>query len=501
MDLFNLIILHTIQIGLDKILVSPDGDVTITNDGATILGQIQMGDEIAKLLSQLSKSQDDEIGDGTTGVIVLAGALFEQAELLLDKGVHPIKICEGFERASQIAVRHMESVSEKVDFDLENREGLMKAARTALGSKVVSKYQDLFAKIAVDAVFKVADLKRRDVNFDLIKIETKTGGSIGETTIVSGVVINKEFSHPQMPKVVKNPKIAILTCPFEPPKPKTKHRLEISSKEGYMELFNYEQEKFKNMIDTLKKEGVTCVMCQWGFDDEANHLLYQHNLPAVRWVGGPDIELIAIATGGRIIPRFEDISEASLGSCGLIREVSFGTTKERMLIIENCAKMGATTVLIRGGSSMIVEEAKRSLHDAMCVVRNLIRDNRVVYGGGAVDVSCALAVTEAAEATSSVEQQVMLAFASALESIPMLLSENSGLSPIETLAEIKSSQVNEKDHSIGLDCMKRVVDSMRKTWITDPLVCKRSQLYMATQLTKMILKIDDVIIPKSIGME
>merc|ERR1712038_1524542 len=208
------------------------------------------------------------------------------------------------------------------------------------------------------------------------------GGRLEDTVLVQGIVLDKEISHPQMPKTIKDAKIAILTCPFEPPKPKTKHTLEIKDAEAYDKLFKAEQKYFIDQVELCKKSGATLVLCQWGFDDEANHLLLQNNLPAVRWVGGVEIEHIAIATGGRIVPRFSELSEDKLGKAGLVREISFGNTKERMIVIEDCANSNAVTVLVRGGNKMIVEEAKRSLHDAMCVVRNLIKDNRVVYGGG-----------------------------------------------------------------------------------------------------------------------
>lgn len=481
--------------GLDKILISPDGDITVTNDGATILDQMEVQHQIAKLLVQLSKSQDDEIGDGTTGVVVLAGALLEQAESLLDKGIHPIRISDGFERACNVAVAHLEKVSDEITFSKENTEILMRTAKTCLGSKIVSKFHDLYAKMAVDAVLAVADLERKDVDFELIKIDGKMGGSLADSKLVYGVVIDKDMSHPQMPKEIRDAKIAILTCPFEPPKPKTKHKLDISSVEEYQKLQEYEKAKFEEMIKQVKDSGANFVICQWGFDDEANHLLLQNGLQAVRWVGGPEIELIAIATNGRIVPRFEELSPEKLGKAGLIREISFGTTKDRMIVVEECANTRAVTVFVRGGNKMIIDEAKRSLHDAICVVRNLVRDQRIVYGGGAAEITCSLAVSNAADEISSIEQYAMRAFASALDSTPLALAENSGLSPIDALAEVKSRQVTENNPRLGIDCNLTGNNDMRDQHVFDPLISKRSQFYLATQLVKMVLKIDDVIRP------
>ncbi len=354
------------------------------------------------------------------------------------------------------------------------------------------------AEIAVNAILAVADMDRKDVDFELIKVEGKVGGKLEDTVLVKGVVIDKDFSHPQMPKNVKDAKIAILTCPFEPPKPKTKHKLDVTSVEDYKKLHAYEKEKFEEMVDQVtkrerfvfipgqfsdtyflqqvKKTGCNLVICQWGFDDEANHLLLQRELPAVRWVGGPEIELIAIATGGRIVPRFSELTSEKLGYAGVVRELSFGTTKDHMLVIEKCKNSRAVTIFIRGGNKMvipalastdnfrknlyfffflkIIEEAKRALHDALCVVRNLIRDSRVVYGGGAAEISCSLAVSQAANDIASLEQYAMRAFGDALETIPLALAENSGQAAIQNLAELKSRQIKENNPRLGVDCLQ-----------------------------------------------
>ncbi|KAK6333330.1 T-complex protein 1 subunit epsilon, variant 3 [Orbilia javanica] len=440
--------------GLDKILISPDGDITVTNDGATILSQMEITNHIAKLLVELSKSQDDEIGDGTTGVVVLAGALLEQAADLIDKGIHPIRIADGYDEACEIAVAHLDNISDVVDFTRENTENLLRSAKTSLGSKIVSIAHDKFTKIAVDAVLAVADLERKDVDFELIKVDGKVGGALEDSVLVKGVIIDKDMSHPQMPRVVEDAKLAILTCAFEPPKPKTKHKLDITSVDEFKKLQAYEKNKFEEMVKQIKDTGANLVICQWGFDDEANHLLLQNELPAVRWVGGPEIELIAIATNGRIVPRFEDLSAEKLGRAGIVRELSFGTTRDRMLVIEECANTRAVTVFVRGSNKMIIDEAKRALHDALCVVRNLVKDNRIVYGGGAAEIACSLRVAEEADKRPGLEQYAMRAFANALDAIPMALAENSGLSPIETLAQIKSRQVREKSFRLGVDCMQ-----------------------------------------------
>jgi len=287
--------------------------------------------------------------------------------------------------------------------------------------------------------------------------------------------------------------MVILTCPFEPPKPKTTHTVAIKTVEQYIELAKQEQDYFLKMIKLVKDSGANLVICQWGFDDEANHLLLANDLPAVRWVGGVEIELIAIATGGRIVPRFEQITPQKLGRAGLVKEISIGTTKDRMILIENCANSKAVTIFVRGGNKTIIEEAKRSIHDALCVGRNLIRDNRIMYGGGSVEISCSLAVSRTADKISSIEQYAVRAFADALESIPLALAENSGFSAIETLSEVKHHQIKDNNPYLGIDCMNKGTLDMKEQHVIEGYNAKRQQFLLATQVVKMILKIDDVL--------
>ncbi|KAJ0038115.1 hypothetical protein Pint_23603 [Pistacia integerrima] len=481
--------------GMDKMLQSPDGDVVITNDGATILEQMDVDNQIAKLMVELSRSQDYEIGDGTTGVVVLAGALLEQAEQLLERGIHPIRIAEGYEMASRIAFEHLDRIAQKFEFEVSNIEPLVQTCMTTLNSKMVNRCKRSLAEIAVKAVLSVADLERKDVNLDLIKVEGKVGGKLEDTELVYGITVDKDMSHPQMPKRIEDAKIAILTCPFEPPKPKTKHKVDIDTVEKFQTLRLQEQKYFDDMVQKCKDVGATLVICQWGFDDEANHLLMHRNLPAVRWVGGVELELIAIATGGRIVPRFQELTPEKLGKAGVVREKSFGTTKDRMLYIEHCANSRAVTIFIRGGNKMMIEETKRSVHDALCVARNLIRNNSIVYGGGSAEVSCSIAVEAAADRYPGVEQYAIRAFADALDFVPMALAENSGLQPIETLSAVKSQQIKENNPYCGIDCNDVGTTDMREQNVFETLIGKQQQILLATQVVKMILKIDDVISP------
>lgn len=580
--------------GMDKLLVSPDGDVAVSNDGATIMGQADFQHEVARLMAQLSRAQDDEAGDGTTGVVVLAGALLEQLYTLLDLNVHPCRLSQSLVEACACACKKLEEIAEVVDIsnligshneinsknsqkiesqkkeskkcpkcdkftqtndnpllndkcllqnilneqvhtremkssecckgsgtccgsgntcnsDCKNsvcdsntksndfcscnisaKDVLVKIAMTALGSKVVGKCRKHLAEVAVEAILSVVDWERRDVNFELIRMEVKEGGRLEDTFLVHGVVLGKEMSHPQMPKTIHDAKIAILTCPFEPPKPKTKHKLDISSVAEYENLRKYEQATFVDMVRKIKESGANLAVCQWGFDDEANHLLLSEGLPAVRWVGGMEIELIAISTGGRIVPRFEELTPEKLGKASLVKEVTMGTTNQSLLTIQGCLNSKAVTIVVRGSSKMVADEAKRSIHDALCVVRNLIRDNRILYGGGACELAASQAVYEEANKRSSYEQYAFRAFSEALETVPMALAENSGLPPINTISEIKALQIKTGNPRLGVDCLNKGTMDMKAQNVVETLLAKKQQIQLATNLVMMICRIDDI---------
>lgn len=451
--------------------------------------------QTARLLVELSQSQDNEIGDGTTGVVVFAGALLEQAQILLDKGIHPLKVSDGFEKACDVAVAKCDEIATELKISADDKEDLIKCATIALGSKVVSKNKRKLAEIAVEAVLSVADMERKDVNLDLIKIVGKCGGSLEDTQFVDGIVIDKDFSHPQMTKSIKDAKICILTCPFEPPKLKTKYGLEIKSAEDYKKLYDREQKYFKDMVKAVKDSGANVVLCQWGFDDEANHLLMKDELPSVRWVGGVEMELLAMATGARIIPRFEEITAEKLGTAGLVEEVGFGTTNERMIVVSETSNSKAVTILVRGGNKMIVAEANRCIHDALCVVRNMIKNHMVVPGGGATELACSITINKFADDIGSVKQYAVRAFADALEEIPMALASNSGYNPIEYLSRLKELQVSEDSPNYGVDALDTGNMNMMEEGVYESVMSKIQQLQLATQVVKMILKIDDVIKP------
>jgi len=290
-------------LGMDKVIRESRKNILITNDGATILDRAKIKGEIRKMIVELSMAQDNEIGDGTTGVVVLTGGLLEQAQKLLENGIHPVRICEGFEHASDMCLSYLEKISQIFDQKLEIFQNLVKAAMTAMNSKIINRSKKKLAEICVKAILAIADLRRRDVNLELIKI----GGNLEKTTLINGIIIDKEFSNPQMPKEIRDVRLSILTCPLEPAKPKSKHKIEIESVENYEDLEKVEQNYFREMINQIKASGTNLVLCQWGFDDEGNHLLLRNKLSAVRWVSGAEIELLSVSTGAQIVPRFNEI--------------------------------------------------------------------------------------------------------------------------------------------------------------------------------------------------
>ena len=370
---------------------------------------------------------------------------------------------------------------------------IVAACEVALGSDIVNLCKRHLAEVCVDAVMAVYDAERKDVNMDLIKIVTKAGGRMEDTSLVRGLLLDKDFSHAQMPKVVENAKVAVLACPFEPPKTKTTTQLNITSVEAYNKLYQQEQDYFRMQVQRVRDAGANVVLCQWGFDDEANHLLLANGINAVRWVGGVELELLAIATGARIVPRFEDLTADRLGRADKISEMSFGTIKEKMIRVEGCPNSNAVTIFVRGGNKMVLAEIQRSIHDALCVARNYLRDRRQVCGGGACEIAMHRAVAEAAKSCKTVEHHAMSTFSDALLTVPQALAENSGLNAIEAVAEVKRRQVETGLTTLGVDCMQLGTNDVREQRVFESLHAKTQQILLATQVVKMILKIDDVI--------
>ncbi|OAG29932.1 T-complex protein 1 subunit epsilon [Nematocida displodere] len=439
--------------GADKAIVSADGEVIITNDGATMLKEMDLeSTAMGRLITQLSTAQDSEIGDGTTSVVIIAAALLREAELLNTRGMHPLKIIRGYEEALEIALKTVDRKSKALT-SAEMRQAMADVGRSTLSSKVISRSIEKYIDIAIEAVESVEDA-RGEINLEMIKVEGET--KTGESEIIRGVYLPKEFSHFQMRKSIDNAQIALLACPFEPPKIKVKHDLNVHGVEEFEKLSQYEKALFTEMVETIKRSGATVVLCQWGFDDEANSLLLQAGISAVRWVGAQELEMVAVHCGAQIISRFEDLTAESLGT-GSVKE------KHGTIRVENPQKGKAVTILVRGGTQAIIEETKRSIQDVLCTVRNIKKDRKLVQGAGAIDLECANAIFEALPGSLG------SAYGRALQELPMALARNMGEDPIARIAQVQSEEVWEGAFS------------------------KKHQYILATQTAKSIIRIDDVI--------
>ncbi|MCD6409158.1 MAG: TCP-1/cpn60 chaperonin family protein [Candidatus Verstraetearchaeota archaeon] len=477
--------------GMDKMLVDTFGDVTITNDGATILKEIEVQHPAAKMLVEVAKAQDTEVGDGTTTAVVLAGALLRKAEELLEQEIHPTIIMEGYRKAMEQALRAVDSMAEKVDpFD---KKTLKEVALTALAGKAaIAADREYLAELAVEAVVQVAEKvgDQWKVDLDNIKIEKKKGESLNQTQLIRGIVLDKEVVHPGMPKRIENAKIAILDCPLEIEKTEISAKIHITSPEQMKAFMEEETKMLKEMVDKIASVGANVVICQKGIDDIAQHYLAKKGILAVRRAKRSDIEALAKATGARIVTAVDDLAEKDLGRAELVEERKVG--KDKMVFIEGCKNPKAVSILIRGGSDRIVDEAERSLHDALCAVRNIVQNHYVVGGGGAAEAEVAYQIREWARGLSGREQLAALRFAEAVEEIPVALAENSGLDPVDILVELRAAHARGEKHA-GIDVFESKVVNMLERKVMEPAIVKKQAIKSATEAATAVLKIDDVI--------
>ncbi|MEM2540107.1 MAG: thermosome subunit beta [Candidatus Methanomethylicia archaeon] len=475
---------------MDKMLVDSFGDVTITNDGATILKEMDVQHPAAKMLVEVAKAQDQEVGDGTATATVLAGELLKSARELLDSDVHPTVIVDGYRRALDKALEILDSIAEPVD--PMDRKTLMDIALTCLSGKVVTAgaYEKL-AELAVEAVLQVAEKinGKWKVDIDNIKVEKKHGKSIDESVLVSGIVLDKEVVHEGMPKLVKNAKIALLECPIEIEKPEISAKINITRPDQMKRFLEEETQVLKKMIDKIASVGANVVICEKGIDDVAQHFLAKKGIMAVRRAKRSDMEKLAKATGGRIVSSIEDISEKDLGEAGLVEERR--VAEDKMVFVEQCKNPKAVTILLRGGSDQLVAEAERSIHDAICVVRDVVQEPKIVGGGGAVEIEVAKALREYAKKLSGKDQLAVMKYADALEVIPLALAENAGLDPIDIIVKLKAA--HEKMKWAGINTITGDISDMLSLHIVDPVNVKKQALKSATEAAIMILRIDDII--------
>ncbi len=476
--------------GMDKMLVDSFGDVTITNDGATILDEIDVQHPAAKMMVEVAKTQDDEVGDGTTTAVVLAGELLTKAEELIDKDVHPTVIVDGYRAASEEALKALEEIAIKVE--PSDKEFLKKVAKVAVASKLLSEYKDYIADLTVDAILQVAEktLEGYKVDIDDVKVEKKAGESLMDTKLVKGVVLDKEVVHPGMPKRIENAKIALLNCPLEIEKTEMDAKINIETPEQMDAFLKEEERMLQEMVEKIAKAGADVVICQKGIDDMAQHFLAKKGILAVRRAKESDMEKLAKATGGKIITNLDDLTPNDLGFAKLVEERK--VADDKMTFVEGCKNPKSVTILVRGGAERIVNEAERAIHDALCVVRDVVRDPRVVAGGGAPEAEVARRLRQYAEKLAGKEQLAVLAFAEALESIPMTLAENAGLDPIDIITELRAKH-DKGEKWAGVDVFSGKVADMSKLDVYEPLAVKMQVIKSASEAATMILRIDDVI--------
>jgi len=476
--------------GMDKMLVDSFGDVTITSDGRTILDEMDIQHPAAKMMVEVAKTQDNEAGDGTTTAVILAGELLGKAEELTEKNVHPTIIIDGYKKAAEKALEALEKIAMPVN--LSSNEHLKRAAMTSMASKLVAEHREHLAELAVKAILEVAQKENGKYKADLddVKVEKKPGESIRDTKLIQGIVLDKEVAHSGMPKRVEKAKIALLDCPLEIEKTEFDAKINIESPEQMEAFLRQEEEMLKNMVEKIAETGANVVLCEKGIDDMAQHFLARKGILAARRIKKSDMEKLAKATGGKLITNMDDMTPADLGYASLVEERKIGDDK--MTFVEGCKHPRAVTILIRGGTQRIVDEAERSLHDALCVVRDIVEEPKILAGGGAPELEVSRMLKKYAETLPGREQLAVRNFAEALEAIPTTLSENAGLDPIDILSELRSR--HEKGEIwAGIEVHSGKVQEMAEAGVFEPLAVKKQIVKSATEAASMILKIDDVI--------
>ena len=476
--------------GLDKMLVDSLGDVTITNDGATILKEIDTQHPAAKMMVEISKTIDTEVGDGTTSSVVFAGALLEKAEKLLEKDVHSTVIIDGYQAASEKALELLAKLAKTVKPD--DRESLIKIAKTSMQSKLVSEDSAPLSKLVVDAILKIVekDGDKHSVDLDNLKVEKKAGGSIDDTSLVNGIILDKEIVHSGMPTKVEEAKIILVNAALEVEKTEMSAEIRISDPTQMQQFLEEENKMLKSMVDKIHSIGANVLICQKGIDDISQHYLSKHGVLAVRRVKESDMTKLAKATGGRISTNLDDISADDLGSAEIVQQKK--VESDKWVFIEGCKNPRSVTVLIRGGSQRVVDEVDRSLHDALMVVKDVVENPSIVAGGGSPEAYLAAELNEWSSSSEGREQLAIKQYAEAFESIPLTIAENAGMDPIDTIITLRANQSNGKQ-TVGINAKESKIGDMFRFDIVEPLVVKEQIIKSATEAACMILRIDDVI--------
>ena len=482
--------------GMDKMLVDSIGDVVVTNDGVTILKEMEVEHPAAKMMVEVAKTQEDEVGDGTTTSVVIAGELLKRAEELLDQDVHPTVIAKGYRMAAEKAEEILQSMA--ADIDISDDELLKKVAETAMTGKGAEKAKDYLAELVVKAVKAVAEEMNGEIsiNADHVKIEKKVGGGIEDTQLIQGVIIDKERVHPGMPRTVKDAKIALINAPIEIEKTEFDAEIRITAPDQLQAFLDEEERMLRDMVEKVKAAGANVLFCQKGIDDLAQHFLAKEGIFAVRRVKKSDMEKISRATGARIVTSIDDLSSDDLGYAGVVEEVKIGD--DEMVFVRKCHDPKSVSILIRGGSEHITSEVERAIEDCLGVVPAAIRDRKIVPGGGAPEIEVARGLRDYAKTVGGREQLAIESFADALEVVPRALAENAGLDPIDMLVELRSK--HEKDGAnYGLNVYTGEAVDMLKAGVVEPLRVKTQAIASASEVAVMILRIDDVIAAKGLS--
>ena len=479
--------------GMDKMLVDSFGDVTITNDGVTILRELDVDHPTAKMIVEIAKTQEDEVGDGTTTAVVIAGELLKKAESLLENNIHPSIITKGYREASKKAEEILNEISEKITS--ENKDLLRKIAITAMTGKGAENAKDKLSEIVINSVLSIIEEKDNEIknkltlDKDNIKIEKKTGGSIEDSELIKGIIVDKSKVHSGMPSQIKNAKIALLNTELEIKNLEIDTKITITSPEQMQGFIDQEEKILKNMVDKISESGANVVLCQKGIDEIAQHFLAKKGIYALRRIPSSDMEKIAKATNGKIISNFMDLNQNDLGTAGIVEEIKFGD--EKMTYIRECENPKAVTIMIRGATEHVIEEIKKAVEDAIGDVVSALKTGKIVAGAGATEIELEKKIHEFGNTKSGKEQLAINAFANALEIIPKTLAENSGLDSIEVLATLKNEHQNNKWAGINVFSGK-VMDAWEEG-VIEPLKIKTQAISSATEVAIMILRIDDII--------
>jgi len=484
--------------GMDKMLVDSLGDITITNDGATILDEMDVEHPAAKMIVEIAKTQDEEVGDGTTTAVVFAGELLSKAQDLMNQDVHATVVVRGYRLAAEKALEELEKIAREVD--PSDTKTLVNIAKTSMTGKAADAARDHLAKLAVKAARQVAEKvgDRTEVDVDMINKVKKQGAGVLETELVNGMVIDKEVVHPAMPKLVERAKIALVDAKLEVQETETDAEIKITTPDQLRDFLGEEERMLKDMVEKFKQVGANVVFCQKGIDDLVQHYMAKAGILAARRVKKSDMEKLARATGARIVTNLNDLTKDDLGSAGLVEERK--VAGDEMIFIENCRNPKAVTLFIRGGTEHVVDEIERALHDAVSVVAAVLENNKIVAGGGAVETALSRAIEDYASSIGGKEGLAVSAFAEALKVVPRSLAENAGLDPIDIVQDLVA-QNETKGPQMGIDIFKGKVTDMFKAGVVEPAEVNRQIIKSAVEAACMILRIDDVISAKELKKE